>query len=68
MGLESLKARLESCIELAEKARQSFLTCSMGDCEPEECEKYYAESKSFKVKIRELKRQIKNINKALDES
>ncbi len=67
LELESLKTNFEDCINLATKARENFLMCSELELDEIESQKYYAESKKLKIQINEIKRQIKSINKAIDE-
>ena len=68
LELEALKIQFEDCISFATKAREKFLMCSELELDEIESQKYYNESKRLKVQINEIKRQIKNINKVLDES
>lgn len=68
LELEALKIQFEDCINLATKARQNFLMCSELELDEIESQRYYDQSKRLKIQINEIKRQIKNINKALDES
>ena len=42
--------------------------CSELELDEIESQRYYDQSKRLKIQINEIKRQIKNINKVLDES
>ena len=68
LELENLKEQFNDCINFAQKAREMFLMSSELEIDEIESEMFYTEAKKLKIKIKDIKNIIKNIDKKLDES